>query len=216
MPYLSEFRTPRCFTQVAAASYEIYCFADASSFAYGRCSYLCIIDTKKFVHCSFLLGKSRLAPIKWVSIPRLELTAAVLAVRLSCLLKVELDLSVVLIIWTDSTAVLHCIKSNTKRFPVFVANRLAIIEQNTELDCWRHVPSNLNHADLTSRGIRAHSSEMKKWLEGPEVLTKRPTNTLSNLTPTEENFVTLMTEVEGILNSRPLIPLMLHNSEEER
>ena len=59
-----------------------------------------------------------------------------------------------------------------KRFPVFVANRLAIIEQNTELDCWRHVPSNLNPTDLASRGIRANSSEMKKWLEGPEFLTK--------------------------------------------
>ena len=61
-----------------------------------------------------------------------------------------------------SEAVLHCIKNKTKRFPVFVANRLAIIEQNTELDCWRHVPSNLNPADLASRGVRANSNEMKK------------------------------------------------------
>ena len=190
LPYLSELRIPRCFTQVAAASYEIHCFADASSFAYGACSYLCIIDTKGFVHCSFLLGKSRLAPIKSISIPKLELTAAVLAVRLSCLLKAELDLLVVSTFWTDSTAVLHCIKNNTKRFPVFVANRLTIIEQNTELDCWRHVPSNLNPADLASRGIRANSNEVKRWLKGPEFLTKPrtewPTNKLSNLTPPEE------------------------------
>ena len=128
LPYLSELRISRCFTQVAAASYEIHCFADASSFAYGVCSYLCIVDTKNFVHCSFLLGKSGVAPIKSVSIPKLELTAAVLAVRLSCLLKAELDLPVVLIFWTDSTVVLHCIKNNTKCFPVFAANRLAIIE----------------------------------------------------------------------------------------
>ena len=192
LPYLNELRIPRCFTQVAAASYEIHCFADASSFAYGACSYLRIIDTKGFVHCSFLLGKSRLAPIKSISIPKLELTAAVLAVRLglSCLLKAELDLPVVSTFWTDSTAVLHCIKNNTKRFPVFVANRLTIIEQNTELDCWRHVPSNLNPADLASRGIRANSNEVKRWLKGPEFLTKPrtewPTNKLSNLTPPEE------------------------------
>ena len=153
MPYLSKLRIPRCFTQVAAASYEIYCFVDASSFAYGTCLYLCIIDTKGFVHCSFLLGKSKLAPIKYISIPKLELTATVLAVHLSCLLKVELDLPVVLILGTDSTAVLHCIKNKTKRFPVFVANRLAIIKQNTELDCWCHVLSNLNPADLASRGV---------------------------------------------------------------
>ena len=190
LPYLSELRIPRCFTQVAAASYEIHCFADASSFAYGACLYLRIIDTKGFVHCSFLLGKSRLAPIKSISIPKLELTAAVLAVRLSCLLKAELDLPVVLTFWTDSTAVLHCIKNNTKRLPVFVANRLAIIEQNTELDCWRRVPSNLNPADLASRGIGVNSNEVKRWLKGSEFLTKPrtewPTNKLSNLTPPEE------------------------------
>ena len=101
LPYLSELRIPRCFTQVTAASYEIHCFADASLFAYDACSYLNIVDTKKFVHCSFLLGKSRWAPIKSVSVPKLKLTAAVLAVRLSCLLKAELDLPVVLIFWTD-------------------------------------------------------------------------------------------------------------------
>ena len=187
---MSELRIPRCFTQVAAASCEIHCFADASWFAYGACSCPRIVDTKKFVHYSFLWGKSRLAPIKSVSIPKLKLTAAVLAVRLSCLLKAELDLSVVLNFWTDYTAVLYCIKNNTKRFPVFVANRLAMIEENTELDCWRHVPSNFNPADLTSHGIRANSSEMKKCLDGPEFLTKPrtecPTNTSSNLIPPKE------------------------------
>ena len=58
LPYLRELRIPQCFTQVAAASYEIYCFADAFLFAYGACSYLRIVDTKNFVHCLFLLGKS--------------------------------------------------------------------------------------------------------------------------------------------------------------
>ena len=90
---------------------------------------------------------------------------------------------VVLLFWTDSTAVLHSIKNNTKRFSVLVADHLAVIEQNTELDCWHHMPSNLNPADLASRGIRANSSEMKKWLKEPEFLTKLrtkwPTNTLS-------------------------------------
>ena len=206
LPYLSEVRIPQCFTQVVAASYEIHCFPDAFSFAYGAYSYLRIIDTKNFVHCLFRLGKSRLAPIKSVSIPKLKLIAAVLAVRLSCLLKAELDLSVVLTFWADSTAVLHCIKNNTKRFSVFVANCLAIIEQNTELDCWRHVPSNLNPADLASRGIQANSSEMTKWLEGPEFLTKPrtqwPTNMLSNLTPAEEFILAKEQTVCSALESR--------------
>ena len=131
-----------------------------------------------------------MAQIKLVSIPKLELTATFLAICLSCLLKAELDLPVVLNFWTDSTAVLYCIKNNTKRFPVFVANCLAIIEQNTELDCWHHVPLNLNPADLAFCGVQANSIKMKKWLDGPEFLTKPhtewPTNTLSNLIPPEE------------------------------
>ena len=138
--------------------------------------------------------------------PKLELTAAVLALRLSCLLKAELDLPVVLICWTDSTALLHCIKDNSKRFPVFVANRLAIIEQNIELDCWHHVLSNLNPADFASPGIRVNSSEMKKSLNGPEFLTKPrtewPTNTLSNLTTPEEFISAKKQAVCSALESR--------------
>ena len=56
-PYLSELRILRCFTQVAAASYEIHCFADASSFAYGACSYLRIVDTKKIRPLFVSFGK---------------------------------------------------------------------------------------------------------------------------------------------------------------
>ena len=57
LSYLSELRIPRCFTQVAAASYEIHCFADASSFAYGACSYLRIIDTKNICPLFVSFGK---------------------------------------------------------------------------------------------------------------------------------------------------------------
>ena len=147
-----------------------------------------------------------MASIKSVSIPKLKLTATVLVIWLSCLLKAELDLSVVLIFWTDSTVILHCIKNNTKCFPVFVSNHLAIIEQITELDCWCYVPSNLNPADLASHGIQANSSEMKKWLEGPEFLTKPhtewPTNTLSNLTPPKEFTLAKEQTVCSALESR--------------
>ena len=58
LPHLNELRISWYFTQVSAASYEIHCFADTSLLANSACSYLCIIDTKNFVHCSFLLGKS--------------------------------------------------------------------------------------------------------------------------------------------------------------
>ena len=91
------------------------------------------------------MGKSRLASIKSVSIPKMELCAAVVAVRLDQLIRKELDLPLKSsFFWTDSTAVLFCIKNATKRFPVFVANRLATIETCTNINQWFHVPSDLS------------------------------------------------------------------------
>ena len=83
---LNEVSVPRCFkTQELAKlkNAKIHNFSDASSFAYGACSYLRLIDENDNVACSFLIGKSRVSLIKAISIPRLELTAAVLAVRLN-------------------------------------------------------------------------------------------------------------------------------------
>ena len=101
-----------------AINVEIHNFSDASSYAYGACTYMQItgVDGNRF--CSFLIGKARLAPIKSVSIPRLELTAAVLAVRLNNVVKCALEAeSFHSYFWTDSMAVLHNIKNKTKRFP---------------------------------------------------------------------------------------------------
>ena len=72
------------------AAVQIHNFADASSYAYGASSYVRLMDDTGNVCCSFLLGKSRVAPIKAVSILRLELTAAVLAVRLDVLVRKKL------------------------------------------------------------------------------------------------------------------------------
>ena len=66
---------------------QLHYFSDASSYAYGTCSYLGITNKNGVVSLSFLIGKCRLAPIKAVTIPRLELTAVVLAVRLDELIR---------------------------------------------------------------------------------------------------------------------------------
>ena len=172
---LQSLSIPRCFKPAGFQSIqliEIHNFADASSYAYGACSYLRLVDANGNISCSFLLGKSRLAPIKKVSVPRLELTAAVVAVRLDVLLRQELDLSSSCsFYWTDSLAVLQSIKNRTKRFPVFVANRLSIIENNSDINHWKHVPSKLNPADLPSRGVSAQTLiNSDVWLRGPQFL----------------------------------------------
>jgi len=99
----------------------------------------------------------KIAPIKSVSIPRLDLTVAVLAVRLDELTRKELELlSNSSYFWVDSTAVLYCIRNISKRFSVFTTNRLATFEKHTKINQWYHVPSKLNPVDAASRGLEAH------------------------------------------------------------
>ena len=69
---------------------ELHHFSDASTTGYGQCTYLRIVNKFQRVHCSLLMGKSRVAPMKSVTIPRLELTAATVSTRISSILKVEL------------------------------------------------------------------------------------------------------------------------------
>ena len=91
-----------------------------------------MVDEEGQIHCSLLLGKSTVVPKKFVSIPRLELTAAVLSVKMACLLKKGLKLGEVThYFWTDSKVVLRYIRNNTRRFKTFVANRIHQIKENT-------------------------------------------------------------------------------------
>jgi hypothetical protein len=76
-------------------------------------------------HSSLVMGKARVAPLKTVTVPRLELTAATLAVKVDKQIREELDIPIDRVIfWTDSTIVLRYIANTSKRFQTFVANRL--------------------------------------------------------------------------------------------
>ena len=170
---ISHVQIPCCFTPKnlkALKSMELHNFADASSYAYAACSYLRLVDTDDNIFCAFVIAKSRLAPIKAVSIPRLELTAAVLAVRLNALVKGELKFDVCqYYFWIDSTAVLLSILNRSKRFPIFVANRLAIIEQFSDPSEWHFLPSKLNAADLSSHGLMDKLIDcLNSWLKSPQ------------------------------------------------
>ena len=124
------------------------------------------------ISVDLILGKSRLAPIKQLSIPRLELSAAVVACKLKDMIKEVMDLNIEsFTFWTDSTIVLGYIRNVSKRFKTFVANRLSLIHEKSEVGQWRHVPGSLNPADLASRGINAEDdTKLKVWINGPEFL----------------------------------------------
>ena len=118
------------------------------------------------------MGKSRLAPVKVVYIPRLELMAAVLAVSMDQFIKSELDIRTKdSIFWTDSTSVLQYIRNESKRFKTFVANRVAKIHDASDVSQWRYVDSKYNPSDDGSRGMKAQELlKNQRWFKGPECL----------------------------------------------
>ncbi len=105
---------------------------------------------------SVLLLSYWVAPLKQTTIHHLELTAAVLAVRMDKMLRRELQLDLhPSVFWTDSTTVLKYIGNETRRFHMFVANRVAVIRNETDVAQWRHIGTRLNPADEASRGLSA-------------------------------------------------------------
>ena len=84
-------------------SVTLHHFSDASEKGYGTVSYLRMMNQQDKVKCTFLLSKSRVAPLKQISIPRMELTAATVAVRIDIMIKQELDIPIdETYFWTDS------------------------------------------------------------------------------------------------------------------
>ncbi|XP_068671292.1 uncharacterized protein [Montipora foliosa] len=147
-------------------------FSVASAIGYGQVTYLRIENDKGNIHCSFLMGKSHLAPLKAMTIPRLELTAATMSVRIGGMVSRELDDPVDSeTYWTDSTTVLKYIRNEAKRFHVFVANRVQSIRDQTDPAQWRYVESKNNPADDGSRGLNGYQlSDQQRWIKGPNFL----------------------------------------------
>lgn len=126
---------------------QLHHFSDASESGYGTVTYLKIWNNSSLCHVSFLLGKTRVARLKQVTIPRLELTAAVLAVRVDTMLRGEIQIHLEKsCFWTDSTSVLRYIKNKNKRFHTFVANIISanpksIGRHTMEVHSYRPEPS---------------------------------------------------------------------------
>lgn len=151
---------------------EIHSFSDASDTGIGQVSYLKVTNERKEVHVSFLMAKSRVAPLKPISIPRLELTAAVISANVSSMLRNELNYGNLQCVYhTDSEIVLGYIKNEARRFHVYVGNRVQHIRDRSNPEDWHHVQGKDNPADIASRGL--HANELLQnscWFNGPEFL----------------------------------------------
>ncbi|XP_065089199.1 uncharacterized protein LOC135710528 [Ochlerotatus camptorhynchus] len=166
---LNEIRIPRCVMAPGAQRIEIHGFSDASCTAYGACVYLRCVQENGAVSVRLLCSKSRIAPLRRLTIPRLELCAAVVLAKLVSvvipILKTEFhDIK----LWSDSQIVLAWIKKNPDQLQVYVRNRVLDINKLTSAYEWKYVRSENNPADLVSRGCYPgvlHRSDM--WWNGP-------------------------------------------------
>lgn len=143
--HLDNVTIPRTYSPVGFGKVlraELHHFSDASTKGYGQCSYLRLQNEEGDVHCALVVGKSRVSPTKLTIIRRLELTAAVISVKTSNLLKEEFgSADTEEFFWTDSKVVLGYIKNEARRFHTFVANCIQKIQLSSAPHQWRYVPT---------------------------------------------------------------------------
>jgi len=153
---------------------EIHGFADASTRAYSAIVYLRVFHSFADVRISLLAAKTKVAPFKTVSVPRLKLNVVVLLSRLIGWVTDALGLSdVPLYGWTDSSVTLAWLSQHPARWKTYVANRVSEVQTSQPSIKWRHVPTHENPADCAFRGISA--SELINhplWWSGPQWLGK--------------------------------------------
>ncbi|XP_065815784.1 uncharacterized protein [Labrus bergylta] len=173
---LSELKIPRAYTPSTlstAQRKELHVFSDASVKAIAAVAYLKVIRSNGECHVGFVLGKAKLAPSSAHTIPRLELSAAVLAVEMAELVAGKLDISVDTIqFYTDSKVVLGYIYNQTRRFYVYVCNRIQRIRKFAKPEQWHYVCTTQNPADHATQSVPAAELTSTSWLTGPPFLSQ--------------------------------------------
>ncbi|XP_032401557.1 uncharacterized protein LOC116707960 [Xiphophorus hellerii] len=173
---LSSLKIPRPYTEVSlstAKTRELCVFSDASTKAIAAVAYLKVVNEAGNIQTGFVMGKAKLAPRPEHTVPRLELCAAVLAVELADFISSELDVYVdATTFYTDSKVVLGYINNETRRFYVYVSNRVVRIRRSSHPKQWKYVSTVENPADCATRSVPAAFLSNTSWLRGPSFLTE--------------------------------------------
>ena len=170
---LDKFTVPRSYGLTTGGPYQLHVFCDASKDAYAAVVYMRTENQGQPGSTTLLISKSRLSPSQEMTIPRLELTAALIGSRLLAYVKEQLtEPPQKSFLWTDSMVTLCWIRSDAERWGVYVKNRIREIQALTASDIWSHCPGNENPADLPSRGSTAERLSSYLWLHGPRWLSQ--------------------------------------------
>ena len=148
---------------------ELHVFCDASLEATAALAYLKTTSNQGTTIC-FLLGKTRVAPLRQTTIPRLELQAALYAARLKKTIEDEMDFKFdKIFLWSDSTTVLSWIKNCKLKHKMYIGNRIAEIRDLTNTNQWNYVNTRDNPSDQGTRGLTTtEMPEKSLWLQGPQ------------------------------------------------
>ena len=153
MEYLNTIKIPRCVRPPETTALDLHAFCDASEMAYASVVYIRARGPTD-ISCKHLISKTKVAPVKALSMPRLELCAATLGANLTNSLRQTLEVSSVTA-WTDSTIVLNWLSKLPSTWDTFDANRVATVQKELPRNQWKYVPSKDNPADMASRGLLA-------------------------------------------------------------
>ncbi len=170
---LHETKIPRCLKDAPSVrGMEIHSFSDASEKAYSAAVYARYEYMDGSFSSRLVAAKTRLAPLKTISIPRLELMSAVISLRLSKQVCKALEVQLRKVnFWIDSMTVGYWIRGQSRNYKPFVAHRVGEIHQDSNPEQWRHVPTASNPADYGTRGLTV--AELKNndcWWNGPKFL----------------------------------------------
>ncbi|XP_046856151.1 uncharacterized protein LOC124449256 [Xenia sp. Carnegie-2017] len=207
LKFLNDVRVPRCYylLQPKYLTTQVHGFSDASESAIGAVVYVRTVYENGTIDVKLIASKTKVAPVKKQTIPRLELVAAtVLAKLVESLLK-ALKWSLEVFYWVDSMTALHWIR-NDRAWKPFVQHRVNKIRSISLTESWNFCPGSLNPADLPSRGISGQLlSNSSLWFNGPKFLARGeeewPKRPVGNLSQSDEVLRKIVKEHPNVVRS---------------
>ena len=179
LPALATIKLPRCYFSGKPLTTELHGFCDASEKACAAVIYVRATYDENPPSIQLVMAKTKIAPLKTQTIPRLELCGATLLARLMEVVRKALDIpNNRVYAWTDSTIVLAWLRGSPQKYKIFVANRVVTILNTLTSAAWKHVPTQDNPADCASRGIDPKGLQSHNlWWHGPPWLLQEPIET---------------------------------------